>query len=83
MARPGRALARLTAREGQRLRRRRDSLDVVDRRLDIRTIPALRDRHWVPRKRRLPEDCGAVAAREYEAARPAGMSVAWNAIHTF
>ncbi|WP_322059452.1 hypothetical protein [Paraburkholderia sp. J63] len=33
--------------------------DAVSGRLDIRTIPALRDRHWLPRKRRLPEESGA------------------------
>ncbi|MCG5072670.1 hypothetical protein [Paraburkholderia tagetis] len=54
--------------------------DAVSGRLDIRTIPALRDHHWLPRKRRLPEESGACFRRCEEGnAQPAGMNVALNA----
>jgi hypothetical protein len=74
----------LYARKGQRIRRHRKTRDAVSGRLDTRTILALRDRHWLPRKRRLPEECGACfRRREHDAARPTGMNVAWNVIRTF
>jgi len=72
---------RACAREGQWIRRQTQARDAVSGRLDIRTIPALRDRHWLPRKRRLPEERGAcLRRREDGAARPAGMSAASNVI---
>ncbi|MDR3097826.1 MAG: hypothetical protein LBV73_12225 [Paraburkholderia sp.] len=50
--------------------------DAVRGRLDIRTIPASRDRHWLPRKRRLPEESGACfRLREEGSAQPAEMNV--------
>lgn len=46
----------LPVQKGQRIRRRMKAHGAVSGRLDIRTFPAWRDRHWLPRKKRLPEE---------------------------